>query len=330
MNCTSCGTTLELSVTTCPNCGAHLPYNVPSITEQQPQVTENESQNGEEAVPSAPQPTTPQPQGQQPHRGISGRLTLLLIAIVVLLVGGSGLTYYAAIYQPNQIHAQATTTARANITGTAQANANATASAQTQATAQAQATVTALQNVYTQATSGTPALNDSLASNSANNWTSAGSCVFTGGKLHASGYSICPAVATDFHDFAYQVQMTFVGGDGLGGMIFRLNRANHNFYMFTISPAGTYTFFSGHAQSDGGLLLKILKTGSFAGINTGLNQSNQLAVVAKGNQMYLYINKQYVVLVTDSSSSSGMIGVVSLKFGGSPQVAFNDAEVWKQ
>ena len=64
-------------------------------------------------------------------------------------------------------------------------------------------------------------------------------------------------------------------------------------------------------------------------IKTGLNQSNQLAVVARGSKMYLYINQRYVDLVTDSSSRSGMIGVVCLKFGGVPKLAFSDAQVWK-
>jgi len=45
--------------------------------------------------------------------------------------------------------------------------------------------------------------------------------------------------------------------------------------------------------------------------------------------MYLYINQRYVDLVTDSSSRSGMIGVVCLKFGGVPKLAFSDAQVWK-
>jgi hypothetical protein len=123
--------------------------------------------------------------------------------------------------------------------------------------------------------------------------------------------------------------MTFVKGGGIGGIVFRFNNASQNFYFFTVSPDGSYMFFSGHADQSGGLILKALQNASTPVIKTGLDQSNQLAVVARGSKMYLYINQQYVDLVTDSSSSSGMIGVVSLKFGGSPELAFSDAQVWK-
>ena len=88
-------------------------------------------------------------------------------------------------------------------------------------------------------------------------------------------------------------------------------------------------FFSGHEDQSGALLLKVLVNASTPAIKTGLNQSNQLAVVARGSKMYLYINQQYVDLLTDSSSSSGMIGVVCLIYGGVPELAFSDAQVWK-
>ena len=246
----------------------------------------------------------------------AARLALLLITILALLIGGSGLIYYVAVYHPGQVRTLATATAQKATN-----------------TAQALATSTALQAVYTQATSGTPVLNDALASNSANRWTEttngAGSCAFRGGKLHVSGSSGCFAQATNFSDFAYKVQMTFVKGGGIGGIVFRFNNASWNFYFFTVSLDGSYTFFSGHVDQSGGLVLKALQTASTPAIKTGLKQSNQLAVVARGSKMYLYINQQYVGLVTDSSSSSGMIGVVSLKFGGSPELAFSDARVWK-
>jgi len=350
--CPMCGTPVRGGQLFCGTCGTDL-----SRVEAASQYGGPQQQHlpqGQQVFPYPPspygqqhqphlqyQPQSQQPQqGPQPGRGIAGWLVLLLIIVLALLIGGSGLIYYVAVYHPNQVRTQATATAQ-SATNTAQTRANATATAQAQAhvnatataQAQAQATATALQTVYMQATSGTPVLNDSLASQSASNWseyvTGSGSCAFSGGKLHASASAGCFAQATNFSDFAYQVQMTFVKGDGIGGIVFRYNNASQNFYFFTVSPEGSYLFFSGHTDQSGGLILKVLQNASTPAIKTGLNQLNQLAVVARGSKMYLYINQQYVDLMTDSSSSSGMIGVTSLKFGGSPELAFSDAQVWK-
>src|SRR5712692_5717212 len=97
---------------------------------------------------------------------------LLVTLALLVMFSGIGLIYYSTVLRPAQLHAQATGTAQtlltvqargtalanAQATGTAQAFANATATAQAQVTAQAQATVTALQDIYTTATSGRPAL----------------------------------------------------------------------------------------------------------------------------------------------------------------------------
>jgi len=350
--CPTCGTQVPGGQRICSNCGTDLSrveaasqYGGPqqqNLSQGQQVSPNTQSPYGQQQQPQFQyQPQYQQPQqSPQPRRGIAGWLVLLLIIILALLIGGSGLTYYVAVYHPGQVRTQATATAQ-KATNTAQTQTNATATAQVQAQvnatattqAQAQATSTALQTVYMQATSGTPVLNDSLASNSASRWSEStsglGSCAFKGGKLHASGSSTCFALATNFSDFAYQVQMTFVKGSGIGGIVFRFNNASQNFYFFTVSPDGSYMFFSGHADQSGGLILKVLMNAPTPAIKTGLNQLNQLAVVARGSKMYLYINQQYVDLVTDSSSSSGMIGVVCLKFGGVPELAFSDAQVWK-
>src|SRR5216683_2489909 len=311
--CLTCGTQVPAGQRICSNCGTDLSrveaasqyggpqqQNFPQGQQVSPYTQSPLGQQQQPQFQYQPQYQQPQ-QSPQPRRGIAGWLVLLLIIILVLLIGGSGLTYYVAVYQPGQVRTQATSTA--------------------------------LQNIYMQATSGTPVLNDSLASNSASRWTetanSGGSCAFKGGKLHASGNTGCFAQATNFSDFAYQVQMTFVNGSGIGGIVFRFNNASQNFYFFTVSPDGSYMFFSGHEDQSGALLLKVLVNASTPAIKTGLNQSNQLAVVARGSKMYLYINQQYVDLLTDSSSSSGMIGVVCLIYGGVPELAFSDAQVWK-
>ena len=198
--------------------------------------------------------------------------TFLLIALAIILIGGGlGFTIFATTTQYQALlHSQATTFARqTNVTtlthATATANAFATANAKIYATATAQtgvtatsitqstdatATATTLESIFTQATSGTPALTDPLSDNTGNNnWdetsgTVDGSCVFIGGDYHVAearqGYlQPCIAESTNFSNFAYQVQMIFDKGNQ-AGIIFRATGSKGTFYFFHIGIDGSY------------------------------------------------------------------------------------------
>src|SRR5262249_29763872 len=106
----------------------------------------------------------------------AGPTFLLTLLALLVMASGIGLLYYSAVFRRGQLHAFATATvqtiqtvqtqtrakAYAKATGTTQAYDNATAVAQGVATAQAMATTTALQNIYNQATTGIPLLNEPL------------------------------------------------------------------------------------------------------------------------------------------------------------------------
>src|SRR5262249_53111557 len=120
---------------------------------------------------------------------LGGTTILLIILALLVMASGIGLIYYSAVFHPGQLYAQATATAQASGTANAQATrpaqayANSTATAQAVATAQAMATTTALQNIYNQATSGAPILNDPLNANNIYHWDAGnaslgGSCGF--------------------------------------------------------------------------------------------------------------------------------------------------------
>lgn len=277
-------------------------------------------------------------------------MTILLIVLAgLLLLGGGGLIYYTAIYQPAQQHAQATATVQTQLTtqaqatlqanmqatGTAQAFANATVTAVAVATAQVQATATALQNLYTQATSGTPTLNDSLTSQGSGNWAvynlpSGETCQFTGGALHAGASktfgAFCFAANSNFSDFAYQVDLTILQGD-TAGIIFRANSSATVFYFLSINPNGNYSLavIGGAAGSSG----TNLAVGTSPAIKTGLNQPNELTILARGSTFYIYINQQYVATATDTTASSGKIGVIAANTANqASDVAFTNAKVW--
>ena len=277
---------------------------------------------------------------------LGGTSILLIILALLVLASGIGLIYYSAVFHPDQLYAQATATAQtvrvaqaqtsgtanAQTTGTSQAYANATATAQAVATAQAMATTTALQNIYNQATSGAPILNDPLNGNNIYHWdvgnaSLGGRCGFKAGAYHViepnkSYYLSCLAETTNFSNFVFQVQVTIIQGDE-GGLIFRASGAK--LYSFGFNREGLFSFIISKNNNPG----KPLIFGPNSAINTGLNQPNLLTVIARDSTFYLYINKQYVDTVRDSSYHSGRIGVYAAYSTHYTDVAFNDAQVWQ-
>ncbi len=297
-----------------------------------------------------PQFTSPPP---PKRRRMSLTATILLIIIVLFLLGGSGLIYYVGVYQPQKIHADATATVNAQVTGTAQANAqatanalatsqaqaNATATSQASATAVASATATALQAILSQATSGNPTLNDPLNAPSGNHWdqlsasnsTQSGSCAYNGGAYDSSMptkgfFQPCYAQTPTFSNFAYQVQMTIKQGDE-GGILFRADPPNSKFFLFRISQSGAYDLFL--YVDNQGTHAKSLLSNSTSLFKQGLNQPNTLTVVARGGSIYFYINGQYLDSVSNSTLTSGKIGVFGESSTNATDVAFSNAKVWQ-
>ncbi|HEX7735266.1 MAG TPA: DnaJ C-terminal domain-containing protein [Ktedonobacteraceae bacterium] len=297
-------------------------------------------------TPAYNQATAPgySPPSARPTKPKPGKLmTVLILGIVVLLIVGSGLAFYLGYYQPGQQHGLATqtaqgqvsATARAAATGTAQV-AQGTANAVATGTAQVQATVQAYQSIYTHATSGTPALDDPLSTPSLTSlWTltlgspSSGGCTFTGGSYHSTitntGYfQPCYALSTNYSNFAYQVNMTIVQGD-FGGLLFRANNAHNKFYLFRVGVDGSFALYN-YANTQGAQASLLLSGNSKA--VKGLNQSNEITVVAQHSAFYFFINRQYAGSVTDSTYSGGEVGVFGESITKSTDVAFNHAKVW--
>jgi hypothetical protein len=285
---------------------------------------------------------------QQQEKGFSRRMMILLVAVALLMISsGIGLIYYTIVAHPAQLRVQATATvesvlnadahstamANAYATATARVQANATATMQVQATVQAQATANTFQNIYTKVTSGIPVLHSSLALQDRYNWdiynsTDGGACTFTGGELHAIAFSQgfyvpCFALATNFSNFAYQVQMTIHEGDE-GGIVFRADDANSRYYFLRIGSDGFYSLYISKDDTHN----LALTYASSAAIHTAPNQPNLLTVIAQGDNFSLYINKQYVGSTHDGSYSSGEIGVYAADSNNRTDVSFSNAEVW--
>ncbi len=137
---------------------------------------------------------------------------------------------------------------------------------------------------------------------------------------------MCIANATKYKNIAFQAQLTIIKGDTYG-LIMRADSKGQKLYLFGITTTGMYTL----AVTDGqnGTLQHVLAAGTSAAIKQGLNQSNQLTIIARDNTLYLYINQKFITKVDDTTAASGSIGV----FDGNSLVdvseaRFTDVKVW--
>ncbi|GCE49552.1 helix-turn-helix protein [Thermosporothrix hazakensis] len=191
-------------------------------------------------------------------------------------------------------------------------------------------------NPYTQ--KGTLVLEDTLAAQNLHlNWQEGwnenhASCQFRReayfsyqpleGFFHA-----CIAQATNYQNFAYEVEMTLLSGD-YGGLIFRsMNSIDSKYYLFRIHTDGRYALklyidkVDDHAP--------MLAEGTSAAIRTGIAQTNLLAVVADKETISLYANHQKLATIQNNTYTHGQIGL----FAGNEMQApaegfFRNLKVW--
>src|SRR5713226_9502843 len=267
------------------------------------------------AAPPTPAPVPP----LQPKRP-GNRIGIIVgvVVLVLILIGGG---VFALLSRSGSRPAPTPT---GNATTTAP-NATVPATVDT--------AVVSSQDPYTH--SGTLAFSDPLSDNSKGyGWgETAPNCAFTGGTYHAiapdANYAdYCLANASNLSNFVVEARMQVVKGDG-GGIVFRVTSTNPNneYYEFVIFQDGSYDFYlvTGNSSSDS----KTLSSGSNPAITHGLNQTNLIAVVAKGNSIMLYVNHQPIAKVTDSTYTGGKIGFVAYPNTNPTDVAFSNLKVWR-
>ncbi len=336
MHCNICQTLIPPGASECPNCGIPTSYmsmpnsdsdgspgieQVPLANETAPLPATPEPAQEEASLAGYEPPTTSQPvemiaPGQpasQSHRSSRIINTFAILLSILLILAGAGFAYHVLVAQPATMHADATATAQAQATQRAEA-ANPRA-------------------LYQQATGGAPTVRDPLNNKAASSWGefsgNNGGCAFTNGAYHITslqaGLTACLYKPNTFRNFAFQVQMTIVRGDA-GGLIFRLpasNSQSFNAYLFTVNVIGTYTLVS--TPND---LNVPAATIASPAIEKGINHANMLTVIAYGNSIYLYVNKQYLASTLDNRYSEGSIGLLALNLHDPSEVAFNNAQVW--
>jgi hypothetical protein len=196
------------------------------------------------------------------------------------------------------------------------------------------ATATAEQHPFPK--NGPVALDDPLTHNTQRyQWSngyqsdSSASCTFSNEGYHVvesnpRRFYYCIARGTDFGNFAFQVQMTFVSGK-FGGLIFRSQEKQH--YYFSIGLTNK-TYNLQKFSDDIGTTARSLATGSSMAIFNHPDHPNLLAVVARGDNIDLFVNKQYITSVQDSGSGHGEIGLAAEDEGGPAEIVFSNARVW--
>jgi hypothetical protein len=222
---------------------------------------------------------------------------------------------------------------------TVQANINATATALVNATATGSngtATRSALGDLYTQSTHGDPIFDDALTDDTGSGHWDQGNtspntgCVFENGyyfvrEAGQGKFQPCIAQATNFSDFAYQVDLTIMrGNQGQAGLVFRADDDITSFYFFHIDTNGFYALDLYEKSGSASNLLQ----GVSSAVSIGLGQSNQVAVLARKDTIYLYANGQYLASVANSTLGAGKIGVGVVDKSTPVEVQFANAQLW--
>jgi serine/threonine protein kinase len=256
------------------------------------------------------------------RQGLSKGMAVLLIVLALLLGAGSVAFFAPFLLKNNSTPVTPTTAGDINV--------HATSTAQVGTTAPTPVTPTAQQNPY--ANGGKLVLDDPLLDNSKGyNWLTGANqkgatCEFRGDGYYSTQpaqgfFHSCPAGNTDFSNFAFEVQMTLISGD-YAGIIF-CNATDNTYYLFRIGVNGSYTLLLfTQANSDG----VPLASGS---ISVNLSQANLIAVVVSGGSIKLYVNRQLIMSVNDSTNTHGRIAVFSWNAtGSSAEAMFRNAKVW--
>ena len=119
-------------------------------------------------------------------------------------------------------------------------------------------------------------------------------------------------------NFTFQVEMMSIGasGDG-GGVIFR-HTANSE-YRFRVSPDGSYDLVTpAHT----------LVSGTSTAIKTGMYKRNLLTIIAYGASIYIYVNRQRIAHVIDTSSSFGLFKLFTVDFTHPSMTIFTNVEIF--
>ena len=226
-------------------------------------------------------------------------------------------------------------TATAKVHGTATAVVATATAVSVNATAQAQATQTAADENAAAITSTTPIASDPLTQEDGNNWPNDGlTCGFTNNVYNAFAFGSnvlqsCISNKLRFGDAAIQVNTTLISGNN-AGLVFRATADGNQLYDFEITSDGHFFlgYFHNNNNGNNNYTFLIPETANSAIQKKG--NSNTLLVIAKGNDLQLFVNGKIVGEVHDNNLAIGNLGVVvsDNKSGNSTQAVFDSLNVY--
>ena len=172
---------------------------------------------------------------------------------------------------------------------------------------------------YTWATSKQPIVAESFLGTSTLNWVTNSSCTLSNDGFHVSGmpdlFNVCFAQGKSYGNFAFQAKMNISNGQG-GGLSFRGD--GNNQYNFFVNSDGTYLLAYGNSNADSRLIQK--------SVPIFIQQSDTLAAIALGSDIYLYVNQHFLTHLFDNSAQSGEIGLLA---AAASTVVFSNLKVWE-
>ncbi len=161
--------------------------------------------------------------------------------------------------------------------------------------------------------------------------TDGSGCKFTGGAYNANAvdgyYTPCYATATDFGNFAIEADMKITAGAGCGGIIFRADEKTDQLYFFRVCQDGTEGLIK-YVDNTAGDATHLMDADNSSVVNTGVGQPNQLAVLAEGAAITLYVNGQPIGSVSDDTYARGQIALFADASNGSTEVVFSNVNIW--
>lgn len=217
----------------------------------------------------------------------------------------------------------------------------ATAQAATQTVARAQ-TPSPQQQLYNASTN-----KPSTISGFGDQWNNNGTCARSDGDTYKvsidqlNSYMPCYEANQSFKNFAYQVTMKIQGYTG--GIIFRSDANNANYYRFSVSqdtatPAMDSWVILSCENAPHNCQDNMVSEGRTLDNGSGMvpvtpNKPVTLTIIANGNDITLYVNKTFVAQLHDTSHNAGTIGVyagASTSASALPtKVVFSNLKVWR-
>jgi hypothetical protein len=345
MQCTSCGSTIYSGKSKCASCGTpipdagsefssylssddpipYIPYSTPTAPSQSSLTSEQKSRAQTTSQGSSKETSTLVPTQQPLQKGLSqyklhpAFAGLLLLLISLLIFMGFGTIFYATIIHPNELDAHATAVAQDVL--------------RTQANATAIAKADSPQTIYNLITKTNPLFTDALNGQQSSLWGNSSngnsSCGFMNGSYHIrisanDFFYSCLSPGSNFTNYVFQVQLKLIKGVN-AGIVFRSTHAEYDTYSYSISYTGLYALGVSYSSQQA----SILAFGRSSAIKTGLNQINMISVLLRGDEIDLFIKKQFVTNVHNQTFSSGAIGLdADNTMHISTDTVFSNVQVW--